>query len=207
VQLDSWLSVRPELNRMYYSLHDPRSLPGGLDHLVPMLYEPASDVREHLAGLVATAGPENLITGLTLGQPGKGRHLFTPSQTRAQILEAAFAPTRGYVLWTYPRSDAATLAAVARTNGTLARIEDVLVAGAPTEAVSGADVTAYEHEGRIVALVRGREGAPMRVEAEGAWVLRDVSDDTLLAEVSGPCEVWLPAAGRSWPMVVELRPG
>ncbi len=210
VQLDSWLSVGPELNRMYYNLHDPRSLPRGLDHLVPMLYEPAAEVREHLAGLVATAGSEKLITGLTLGQPGKGRHLFTPSQTRAQILEAAFAPTRGYVLWTYPRSDAATLAAVARTNGTLARVEDVLLDGQRCEALTAAgdaDVTAFEHGDRIVALVRGSDGARLRVSGGGTWRVRDVTDGNVLGQITAPGEIAIEGADRQWPLVVELRRG
>jgi hypothetical protein len=201
---DSWLSVSPKLNRMYFNLHDPRTLREGLDHQIPMLYEPAANVRAHLAELVATAGSENLITGLTLGEPGNGRGLFTPEQTRAQVLEAAFAPTRGYIFWTYPRSDAGTLAEVARTNHLLAQIEDVLLDGESTDAVSGADLTAYRHEDTIVALVRDG-AARLRMEAEGDWTMRDPADDTLLAEVTGPCEVWLQAEDRTWPLVVEMR--
>ncbi len=206
VWLDSWLSVSPKLNRMYFNLHDPRTLPEGLDHLVPMLYETAAKVREHMTALVETAGAEKLLVGLTLGQPENGRDLFAPTQTRAQILEGVFAGARGYVFWTYPRSDAATLAAIARANATLARVEDVLLDGTRTNRLRGAeaDVTAYEHDGRIVGLVRGSGSARLRVSGGGAWTVRDVADGNVLGRVSAPGEIAIEGAGREWPLVVEL---
>jgi len=180
VWLDSWLSVSTEQDGMYFNLHDPWRLPERLNHLMPTLYDRAAAVRRRPAPLVKAAGAENVLVGLTLGEPANGRQIFPPEEGRAQVLEAAFAPTMGYVLWTYPRSDAGTLAAVAEANDALAHVEDVLLDGSSCDRLyvveGSAEVTAYQRNGEIAALVRDCEHPAqvrLRLAGDGDWLVTE----------------------------------
>lgn len=188
---DAWLAVSPQLADMYYFLHDPEGLPEGLDHLVPMIYAPASVVREELVALVPAAGREHLLAGLTAGEPTRGRQIFPPSESRAQVLEAIFAPTMGYVLWTYHRSDAGTLAELARTNDLMARIEDTLLDGKPSRRISvvagDAHLTAYELGDEIITFVRDYEDpgkVTLEVAGRATWQVTDAYTAKDLARIS-----------------------
>ncbi|MEA3404027.1 MAG: hypothetical protein U9R79_22550 [Armatimonadota bacterium] len=212
--LDSWLSMSTHLDKMYYNLHDPEMLPQGLDHLVPMLYDRAGAVRDQLLPLVEAAGRENLLVGLTLGEPSNGRQVFPPEEGRAQVLEAAFAPTMGYVLWTYPRSDAGTLAAIARANDVLARIEDTLLDGEPSDLLSVADgagdVTAYRRNDELVALVRDYDDpgeVRLRVAEDETWRVEDADLRETIAEVAGAEREFGVDLGERNPVVLVLRRG
>ncbi len=184
----SWLAIGTEPDDMYFFLHDPADLTRALDHQVPMIYDTAAVVREELAPIVEAAGSDRVLVGLTLGEPSNGRQVFAAEQMRASILEGAFAPCLGYVLWTYHRSDAATLAAVARTNDLLARIENVLLDGTATRRLSVTDgealVTAYELDDEIVAYVRGSESATLRVAGRASWQITDADSDEALTAVT-----------------------
>ncbi len=186
--LDSWLALSTEPDDMYFYLHDPADLTRALDHQVPMIYDTAAVVREELLPIVEAAGGERVLVGLTLGEPGNGRQVFPPEQTRASILEGAFAPCLGYVLWTYHRGDAGTLAAVAGTNDLLARIEDILLDGARTRRLSvlegDALVTAYELGDEIVAYVRGGRSACLGVAGSASWRVADADSGEALADVT-----------------------
>ncbi len=202
--LDSWLALSTEPDDMYFYLHDPADLTRALDHLVPMIYDTADVVRAELMPIVEAAGGERVLVGLTLGEPENGRQVFPPGQTRASILEGAFASCLGYVLWTYHRGDAGTFAAVAQTNDLLARIEDVLLDGSPTKRLSVVEgdalVTAYELGNELVAYVRGAETAKLRVAGSASWLVTDADSGDALTSISPDAREFLvtldPIAGR-----------
>ncbi len=211
---DSWLAVSPRLADRYYYMHDPADLTAAFNHQVPMIYDTADVVRGELAGLVAVAGREKIVAGLTAGEPSVGRQLFPPEEARAQALEAAFAPTMGYVLWTYHRSDVGTLAALARVHDIMARAEDVLLDGRSTkrlQVVSGqADVSGFELAGdRLIAFVRQYdEPGEMALEMAGSarWLITDMDSGAQVARITGDArEFGLDLAGANTRVLECIR--
>ncbi|MGC9319649.1 MAG: hypothetical protein ACP5KN_16580, partial [Armatimonadota bacterium] len=109
---------------------------------------------------------------------------------------------------------AGTLAAIAGANDVLARIEDTLLDGEPSEllgvADGGGEVTTYQGDDELVALVRDYEDpgeTRLRLAGDAGWRVEDADLRETIAQVTGDEREFEVDLGERNPVVLVLRRG
>ena len=106
---------------------------GVFDKIMPMYYSGGYSLRREIRKLVRAAGREYTYGSLNMGTARSDRRVWQPGEVRAQMLEVLFSGAKGYMFWSWNKSNLRIIAEIAETNGVVADNEEIFLNGDFTE--------------------------------------------------------------------------
>ena len=126
-----------DFDHIVNSSMNPAIMVGVFDHILPMFYGSALQMRTWVRELVAATDPQTAGAALCAGESRANRYEWQKGDVQAQMLESLFANGKaGILFWSWPYSNMRIVAEIAETNGVIADNEDIFWPGTPGQGFS-----------------------------------------------------------------------